>query len=116
MQPTQPAYGPEHALVYDIATFDYARAQHELAAMPPNVVDLGCGTGYHVGHLPDAVGVDLSPSMVRRAKALYPSAKFVEGDATNRWLFPAESVPHISLLYYTVYYVEDKHLLCQNIK
>ncbi len=39
------------------------------AIRPGRVLDVGVGTGYTTGHLPEAVGIDLSPRMLSRAKA-----------------------------------------------
>ncbi len=37
------------------------------AAMHGRVLDVGVGTGFTTGHLPDAVGIDLSAEMLHRA-------------------------------------------------
>ena len=53
-------------------------------APPGRALDAACGTGRHarrlaeLGH--DVVGIDLSPEMVERARALVPSARFESGD------------------------------------
>lgn len=55
---------------------------------PKNILDIGCGTGCLAaklaGYFPAAevIGIDLSPEMVRIAKAHYPAAnlRFLEGD------------------------------------
>ncbi|HWL89319.1 MAG TPA: methyltransferase domain-containing protein [Polyangiaceae bacterium] len=59
-----------------------------LAAKPQErVLDLGCGTGDHVGALHargvEAVGVDASPEMIERARAKFPDASFRVGDARS---------------------------------
>ena len=38
------------------------------AAMHGRVLDVGVGTGFTTGHVPDAVGIDLSSEMLRRAR------------------------------------------------
>ncbi len=38
----------------------------------PRVLDVGVGTGFTTGHLPDAIGIDLSAEMLRRAR--YPGS------------------------------------------
>lgn len=38
------------------------------AAIQGRVLDVGVGTGFTTGHLPDAVGIDLSTEMLRRAR------------------------------------------------
>lgn len=56
-----------------------------LPPVPARVADLGCGTGTLARLLVDegyAVdGLDLSPEMIRRARAKVPEAKFKVGDA-----------------------------------
>jgi ubiquinone/menaquinone biosynthesis C-methylase UbiE len=53
-------------------------------APPGRALDAACGTGRHarrlaeLGH--DVVGIDLSPEMVERARALVPSARFESGE------------------------------------
>jgi malonyl-CoA O-methyltransferase len=54
-----------------------------------NLIDLGCGTGYHWGHLqaqfPSAqvTGVDLSPAMLAYAATEYPEGHWLCGDAED---------------------------------
>jgi len=53
------------------------------------LIDLGCGTGYHCGHLqtqfPSAqvTGVDLSPAMLAYAASRYPEGHWLCGDAED---------------------------------
>ena len=86
--------------VYDAVVDDYvANIFHELRHKPFDrqllddlaeragggiVCDLGCGPGqvarYLHDHSANACGVDLSPAMVERARALSPGIPFFEGD------------------------------------
>lgn len=56
-----------------------------LPPAPARIADLGCGTGTlsallaEAGHEVD--GLDLSPEMIRRARAKVPAARFAVGDA-----------------------------------
>lgn len=56
-------------------------------ADPAPVADLGCGPGYIAGHLHDlgvdVFGVDLSASLIDRARQLYPDLRFSVGSMTN---------------------------------
>jgi SAM-dependent methyltransferase len=56
-----------------------------LPPAPARVADLGCGTGTLALLLTeegyDVTGVDVSPEMVRRARAKAPGVEFVEADA-----------------------------------
>lgn len=67
-----------------------------LGALPPapaRVADLGCGTGTLTRLLTDdgyvVDGLDLSPEMIRRARAKVPEARFRVGDASGPPLEPA---------------------------
>ncbi|NPC96580.1 class I SAM-dependent methyltransferase [Nocardioides sp. zg-DK7169] len=64
-----------------------------LPPAPARVVDLGCGTGTLTRLLTDegyvVDGLDLSPEMVRRARAKVPEARFTVGDAADPPLEPA---------------------------
>jgi SAM-dependent methyltransferase len=64
-----------------------------LPTAPARVLDVGCGTGTLTRLLVDegyAVdGLDLSPEMVRRARAKVSEARFVVGDASAPPLVPA---------------------------
>lgn len=76
------------------------------------VLDVGSGTGHHVALLSesgyDALGLDVSPAMIQKAKRNYPSMNFMEGDALNGMLFPPNSFTLITCLYFTIYYMQDK--------
>jgi SAM-dependent methyltransferase len=56
----------------------------EMATTPGVVCDLGCGPGHVARYLHErganVVGVDLSPAMIERARALTPSVPFEVGD------------------------------------
>lgn len=78
-----------------------------LAVLPPapsRVADLGCGTGTLTRLLTDenytVDGLDLSPEMVRRARAKVPEADFLVGDA---------SAPDLEVASYDV--VLSRHVL-----
>lgn len=70
--------GPERA-VLDLFV-DLLRAD----GTPGPVVDVGCGTGRLTAYLHDrgldASGVDLSPGMLREARAAHPHLRFAVGD------------------------------------
>lgn len=56
-----------------------------LPPAPARIADLGCGTGTLTRLLVDegydVAGLDVSPEMIRRARAKVPEARFVVGDA-----------------------------------
>jgi ubiquinone/menaquinone biosynthesis C-methylase UbiE len=82
------------------------------------VLDIGSGTGHHVSSLKahgfDAIGIDIAPSMVKKAQQTYPDLKFQVADALIPNLFPEQSFSHITCFYFTLYYIQDKRKLFEN--
>lgn len=82
------------------------------------ILDIGSGTGHHVAAFTEngikSVGVDVSLSMVNESKKLYPDSKYIIGDALKTMIFPQETFTHITSLYFTVYYIKDKHTFINN--
>jgi ubiquinone/menaquinone biosynthesis C-methylase UbiE len=76
------------------------------------ILDIGCGTGHHVASLGaknfDVLGIDISTSMVEKAKENFPDYKFNVGDALDVNIFEPESFTHILCMYFTIYYFKDK--------
>jgi ubiquinone/menaquinone biosynthesis C-methylase UbiE len=62
----------------------------------------------------NASGLDKSPSMIEIAKKKYPKLEFDVGDANDVMLYPAHTFTHITCLYFTIYYVEDKFSFFRN--
>ena len=58
-----PLYDQVNARIYKPEWLERVRA-----ALQGRVLDVGVGTGHTTGHLSDAVGVDLSTQMLRRAR------------------------------------------------
>lgn len=73
------------------------------------ILDVGSGTGHHVAELASknfkVVGVDKSKNMVAKAKEIYPTLDFQQGDVLTAAMFGKESFTHILCLYFTVYYL-----------
>jgi SAM-dependent methyltransferase len=115
-------YDDFYANIYDYLVFNQLKNNYEVGIimnnMKPNeksvIADIGCGTGHHVKDLSDKdldiIGVDISPSMINKAKEDYPYIKsqFKVGDALNGHLFTDNSLTHILCLYFTIYYMNDK--------
>jgi len=83
------------------------------------VCDLGCGLGHHVDQLKhkgvvSVIGCDKSPAMLKSARDLYPSAKFIEGDFMNPMLFSEEEFNVLTSFYFTIYYIKDKRAFFKN--
>jgi ubiquinone/menaquinone biosynthesis C-methylase UbiE len=84
-----------------------------------NVLDVGCGTGNMVNELVklgvvNIIGLDISKSMITKAKKKYPDKTFIRGDALNRVLFPPNMFSHIMCDYFTYYYFENKTTFFKN--
>ena len=112
--------------IYDYLVYNNVKNDYEIgeiinktgATEESIVLDIGSGTGHHVGELTDkkikAIGIDISPTMVEKAKQNYPKSKFQVGNITDPNLFPSRTFTHITCFYFTIYYVEDKQLFFQN--
>ena len=82
-----------------------------------SVLDVGCGTGHHVHALQErgvhAIGIDISPFMIARAKKMY-AHDYLHGDVMSMALFPQESFTHIVCMYFTIYCMKYKERFFQN--
>jgi SAM-dependent methyltransferase len=83
------------------------------------VLDVGCGTGHHVAKMAqnnnlEIIGIDISPSMIKKAKTNYPNLNFQLADVLNRDAFQNNMFTHILCLYFTIYYIEDKNQFFNN--
>jgi SAM-dependent methyltransferase len=119
-------YDDFYSNIYDFLVFSNVKNDYEIGAIvnktTPDktsvIVDIGCGTGHHVAALSQnglsALGIDISPSMIKVAKEKYPSYNFEVGDALDNHLFNYNSVTHILCLYFTIYFFSDKKLFFDN--
>ena len=99
---------------YEVGTIINRSAPSETSV----IADIGCGTGHHVGNLTaknlKVIGIDISPSMIKKAKEDYPHADFQVGDANDTTLFKFNSLTHILCMYFTIYYFKDKRHFFDN--
>ena len=114
------AYDDFYAEIYDFLVFSNIKNHFETGIILNNtnpssssvIADIGCGTGHHVSNLSskdlNIVGIDISPSMIKKAKENYPSLDFRVGDAIDNNLFNLNSLTHILCLYFTIYFFKDK--------
>jgi SAM-dependent methyltransferase len=119
-------YDDFYADIYDYLVFNTLKDDYEIGwiinnASPSSkskILDIGCGTGHHVASIVskglDVIGVDVSTSMIEKAKSNFPDYKFEVGDALDGNIFRRESFTHILCMYFTIYYFEDKTLFFQN--
>ena len=115
-------YDDFYANIYDHLVFNQVKNDYEVGVIANNTIegaksiiaDIGCGTGHHVADLSSknlkVIGVDISPSMITKAKENYPNIanKFKVGDGLDGHLFKDNSLTHILCLYFTIYYMNDK--------
>jgi SAM-dependent methyltransferase len=123
--------GPEvydsfYADIYDYLVFNNLKDDYEIGeiinkAKPSSssrILDVGCGTGHHVASLStkglDVLGIDISPSMIDKAKTNFPDYKFQVADALNGSEFEQDSFTHILCMYFTIYYFKDKKVFFDN--
>jgi SAM-dependent methyltransferase len=123
---TSEIYDDLYSEVYDYLVFNIVKNDYEvgqiLNSTNPNsrsvVLDVGCGTGHHVSKLADqhlnVIGIDISSSMIKKAKDNYPGLSFIIGDVLNSNQFKMNSFTHILCLYFTIYYLKDKDLFFNN--
>ena len=119
-------YDDFYADIYDYLVFNNLKDDYEVgeivnktsASSESKILDIGCGTGHHVAELArrsiDVIGIDISPSMIKKAKESYPNYKFEVADATNSQIYPSDSFTHILCMYFTIYYIQDKSMFFQN--
>ena len=113
-------YDKFYADIYDYLVFNNLKDDYEVGAIinsasptsKSKILDIGSGTGHHVASLGakglDVLGIDISPSMVEKAKENFPDYKFEVKDATNSATFEPNTFTHILCMYFTIYYFKDK--------
>jgi ubiquinone/menaquinone biosynthesis C-methylase UbiE len=83
-----------------------------------HVLDMACGTGPHAQFFKqlgvDYTGVDLSESMLKKARENTPSGKFQKGDITQVHLFPQKSMTHCVLTGFSIYQFLNPKLISDN--
>jgi len=112
--------------IYDYLVFNNLKNDYEIGSIVNTtnpketsiILDVGCGTGHHVGSLSaqhlNVTGIDISPSMVKKAKEKYPQYNFKLGDVLDSHQFRFNSMTHILCLYFTIYYFKDKRRFFDN--
>jgi len=113
-------YDDFYAEIYDYLVFNNLKDDYEvgfiLNSVSPSseskILDIGCGTGHHVSSLSskglDVLGIDISPSMIKKAKENFPDFKFRVGNALDENILEPNSFTHILCMYFTIYYFKDK--------
>lgn len=113
-------YDDFYADIYDYLVFNNLKNEYEVGEIinkstpssQSKILDVGCGTGHHVSSLGskgfDVLGIDISPSMIERAKKNFPNYKFEVADALDASIFDTNYFTHILCMYFTIYYFPDK--------
>jgi SAM-dependent methyltransferase len=119
-------YDDFYADIYDHLVFNNMKDDFEIGEIKNKtspssqsvILDVGSGTGHHVASLAKdnlkVIGIDISPSMVAKAKFNFPDYDFKVGDALDYSQFNNDTFTHITCLYFTVYYFEDKRKFFSN--
>lgn len=117
-------FDPFYVGIYDELLHSEAKDQFEVDHILPDpkseaiILDIGSGTGHHVNLLTQqnttVIGIDNSPAMVEIAKKNYPTLDFRVADMLNSMEFSSNTFTHISCLYFTIYYIQDKRLFLEN--
>jgi SAM-dependent methyltransferase len=113
-------YDDFYVNIYDQLVYSDVKNEYEIKQIVNNtkpdqksiILDIGSGTGHHVAALAEqnfkVMGVDQSLDMVNKAKEMYPTLDFMQGDVMNAMTFQPQSFTHILCLYFTIYYMQDK--------
>ena len=119
-------YDDFYADIYDYLVFSNVKNDYEVGTILKStsitensvIADIGCGTGHQVSSLAsknlNVIGIDISPSMISKAKQSYPSNNFEVGNALDNGLFKMNSLTHVLCLYFTIYYFKDKRHFFDN--
>jgi SAM-dependent methyltransferase len=119
-------YDNFYANIYDYLVFNTLKNDYEVGEIvnktspssKSRILDVGCGTGHHVASLGskgyDILGIDISSSMIEKAKENFPNYKFEVADALDGSEFEPDSFTHILCMYFTIYYFPDKAQFFQN--
>ena len=120
-------YDEFYANIYDLLVFNNVKNKYEVGQIIKHtlvdskncfILDIGCGTGHHTNMLNTSnyktIGVDISPSMIKKAKSNYSNNHFKLGDVTNTYLFNHSTFSHALCLYFTIYYIKDKQTFFEN--
>jgi len=114
-------YDDFYANIYDFLVFNEVKNDYEVGLIlnqnVPNtktvILDVGSGTGHHVAKMAqnknlEIIGIDTSPSMIKKAKENYPNLNFKQANVLNKDIFHNNTFTHILCLYFTIYYIENK--------
>lgn len=122
-------YNDVYASIYDLLWNPQDMLKYEQVSMQDisladwntknvHVLDMACGTAPHAQFFKnlgvDYTGIDLSESMLKKARENTPSGKFQKGDITQVHLFPQKSMTHCILTGFSIYQFPNPKLISDN--
>ena len=122
-------YNDVYASIYDLLWNPQDMLKYEQVSMQDisladwntknvHVLDMACGTGPHAQFFKtlgvDYTGVDISESMLKKARENTPGAKFQKGDITQVHLFPQKSMTHCVLTGFSIYQFPNSKIISDN--
>ena len=121
-------YDDFYANIYDDLLYYKFKNKYEIGTLIKNtnpttksvILDIGSGTGHYVGNLASkgyiVKGIDISPSMIKKAKQNYPefANNFIHGDVLDINVLKPNSLTHINCMDFTIYYIQNKQMFFQN--
>jgi len=112
--------------IYDKLVYSDTKNIYEISALQNKanldnksiVLDIGSGTGRHCSIMEElgcsCTGIDNSSAMIAKAKNNAPKSKFVKGDVLTTMNFQGNSFTHVTVFYFTLYYLKDKRQFLKN--
>lgn len=120
-------YDNFYASIYDQLVYNEIRDDYQVGMImnktspssESRILDIGSGTGQIVNKLNNmgyvnALGVDKSSAMIKKARDNFPTCDFMKGDVMHSSLFQYSSFTHIICLYFTFYYIKNKYTFLKN--
>ena len=120
-------YDDFYVSIYDELVYSDTKNNYEISSLQNKaylneksiVLDVGSGTGRHCNLLEEKVGcsctgIDESGAMISIAKKNAPNTTFVKGDVLNTMSFQGNIFTHITVFYFTIYYIKDKFQFFKN--
>jgi ubiquinone/menaquinone biosynthesis C-methylase UbiE len=119
-------YDNFYSKVYDKLMLDDRKNNYEVEEIMNNVksnsssilLDIGSGRGHQANKFKKngmtVFGLDKSKSMIELSSKKYPNVHFKQGDALTFMNFKQNQFTHITCLYFTIYYIQNKQQFLQN--
>lgn len=119
-------YDDFYVTIYDDLVYNKVKNEYEIGEIinhtkptsNSKLLDIGCGTGHHLDackdKFSDLIGIDVSPSMIKKAQSNYPALKYKRANALDNMIFESNQFTHITCFYFTIYYMKNKNQFFQN--